>query len=69
MPTNSPLSYIKQGYGHHVYRDINNEDDKYKIIPSLLMNKLFISLNCQENVSKQQKAPLEPLPAGLVSQM
>ena len=40
-----------------------------KLLPSLLPNQLIILLTCEEHLSRQEIAPLDPFPVGSENQM
>ena len=63
------LLYIEWGAGCYLYRVINSEDDKYKTVPSLVLDQLIVSSTFQENAFRQKQDSLDPPQGRIVSQM
>ena len=56
--------------GHHFYGDINSDDGKNKLAPSLPPSQLNTLLTCQENMSGQEiDCSFRPPLTGFVPQM
>ena len=54
--------------GHYFYHDYNSNDDRYKVVPSLLTYQLVALLTGHESQTKQKGTPQCSHPAGFIFQ-
>ena len=55
--------------GWYFYYDYNSDEDKFKIVPSLLVNQLTVSLTGQELYVKQKETSYGSQHDGFIPQM